>query len=66
MKQSAPIVTLAGLMAILSSGSSFLFVPKYYGPEIIPSEKPATIVFINNFDYSNQSRVTEKNLERCN
>jgi Family of unknown function (DUF6340) len=45
----------------LESCISYVYIPKYYPPEITPPEKPVKIVFINNFNYHNPEIVKEKN-----
>lgn len=60
MKTAARILPAILGIACLTSCTALVSVPKYYSPEIAPTESPATIVFINSFDYTNPAIVKEK------
>jgi hypothetical protein len=53
------IVIIIGV-AGLESCKTYIYISKYYPPEIITPAKPVTVVFINNFNYNNPEIVKEK------
>ena len=54
------VIVILIVLAGLPSCTTYIFIPKTYGPEIVPETKPVTIVYINNFDYHNPGIVRQK------